>query len=113
MIDATIINIIPPLVAAILTYVISNKRARIQHAKLLADMQSQAIEQVSSAEEKMRKEIWDELQKVREKNEELEQEKETLAEKVQHNSELIQILRQEVTSLRAINTSLQEQINKG
>jgi len=68
MIDGAILSVIPPLVASVLTYIVSNKKARIQHAKVLADVQSQAIEQVQLAEEKMRAEIWIELEKVREEN---------------------------------------------
>jgi uncharacterized protein involved in exopolysaccharide biosynthesis len=112
MIDATIINIIPPLVAAIFTYIIANRRARIQHSKLLADIQGQAIDQVSKSEEKMRKEIWDELDRVRKRNATLEEEKDDLSERVQHNSELIAALRQELSSMKVINQTLQTQLGE-
>jgi len=74
MIDGAILSIIPPLVAAVLTYIVSNKKARMQHAKVLADVQTQAIEQVRLAEEKMRSEIWAELDKVRQENADLREE---------------------------------------
>jgi len=74
MIDGAILSIIPPLVAAVLTYIVSNKKARMQHAKVLADVQNQAIEQVRLAEEKMRSEIWAELDKVRQENADLRDE---------------------------------------
>jgi len=74
MIDGAILSIIPPLIAAVLTYIVSNKKARIQHAKVLADVQSQAIEQVRAIEEKMRSEIWTELEKVRQENADLRDE---------------------------------------
>lgn len=68
MIDGTILSVIPPILVAILTYIVANKRARFVQAKLLADMQSHAIEQIRITEEKMRSEVWNELQKVREEN---------------------------------------------
>jgi chromosome segregation ATPase len=71
IIDSTILTVIPPLVAAVLTYIVSNKKSRIEQAKVLADVQSHAIEQVRQAEEKMRAEIWAELEKVRQENTEL------------------------------------------
>ncbi len=74
MIDGAILSIIPPLAAAILTYVVANKKARIEQAKILTDIQIQAIEQVRIAEEKMRSEMWAELKKVSEENLEVREE---------------------------------------
>ncbi len=74
MIDGAIISIIPPLIAAILTYIVASKRARIQYARLMSEMQTHAIEQVRLSEEKMRAEIWVELEKVRQENAELKEE---------------------------------------
>ena len=101
MIDTAIIAIIPPVVAAILTYVVANKRARIQYAKVIADMQSRAVELVAAQEEKMRKEIWDELALVRSENKALRDDLSTLKEKLQTAHDLSDILREEVKSLRS------------
>ena len=60
--------------AAVLTYIISNKKARTAQAKILSEIQSHAIEQVRLAEDTMRAEIWSELQKVRDENAGLKEE---------------------------------------
>lgn len=97
--DASILHIIPPIVAAILTYIVANKKARIQHAQLLADMQTKAIETVSQAEEKMRKEIWAELQKVREDNVSMKEEMEDMRNQLIASRSLSETLKQEIVSL--------------
>ena len=107
MIDGTIVNVIPPLVAAILTYVIASKRARIQHAKLLADMQNQAIDQVTKSEEKMRQEIWNELEKMRDRNKELERNHSDMLNKMNIDKDLIDTLHDQIASLESINRNLQ------
>jgi uncharacterized coiled-coil DUF342 family protein len=68
MIEAAIISIIPPLVAAVLTYVIASRRSKIQQAKILSEMQGKAIETVAAAEAKMRAELWAELDVLRIEN---------------------------------------------
>lgn len=74
MIDGALLSIIPPVLAAVFTYLIANKKSRIQQAKVLSEVQAQAIEQIRLVEEKMRLEIWSELKKVRDENADLREE---------------------------------------
>jgi len=104
MIDGTILSIIPPLVAAVLTYIVSSKKARAENARVLADVQSQAIEQVRLAEEKMRSEIWEELDKVRQENADLRKELR------QQASELSEV-RKQLDSASQLRISLTEQVH--
>lgn len=104
MLDATILSIIPPLVAAVLTYIVSTKKARIEHAKVLADMQNKAIEQVRSAEEKMRKEIWAELDKVREENS-------TLREELKQQGLQISNLEKQLEAATQLRITLTQQVS--
>ncbi len=109
MIDGAILSIIPPLVAAVLTYIVSNKKARAESAKVLAEVQTQAIEQVRLAEEKMRSEIWSELDKVRQENadlrEELKQQAKELSDvrkQLDHSGQLRVTLTEQVHSLEKL-----------
>lgn len=104
MLDATILSIIPPLVAAVLTYIVSTKKARIEHAKVLADMQNKAIEQVRSAEEKMRREIWAELDKVREENS-------TLREELKQQGLQISNLEKQLEAATQLRITLTQQVS--
>jgi peptidoglycan hydrolase CwlO-like protein len=99
MIDGTILSIIPPLIAAVLTYLIANKRARLAHAKLFADMQASAIEQVSNSEEKMRKELWIELDKLRAENQELRKQIDGQRESIDQLEEKLKTSENLVTTL--------------
>ena len=101
MIDLAALSVIPPIIAAILTYIVANKRARIQYAKIVSDMQSKAVEIVSAQEEKMRKEIWNELSVVRSENKALREEMLDLKTKLQVAHELTDIMREEITSLKS------------
>ena len=104
MLDSTLINIIPPIVATILTYVISSKKARIEQAKIVATIQTNAIEQVRLAEEKMRLEIWAELQKVRDENA-------SLREEINQQRNEIDTLKHELEISSNLKTTLIEQID--
>ena len=108
MIDGAILATIPPVLAAILTYIVSVKRNRIQQAKLFADMQARAIEQVTRAEERMRKEIWDELQSVRVKNEKLSQELSELRRKYSVNEEA---LKEQISLLQSTVDTYKDQVS--
>lgn len=119
MIDATILAVIPPIVASVLTYIVSNKRSRLQHAKLLADMQSKAIEQVQESEEKMRAEIWQELKNVREENDELKKEMQSqrlqildLRQQLEISSEMRLKLIEQVHALETLVATYKIQINE-
>lgn len=101
MIDGTILAIIPPIVASILTYIVASKKARVQYAKVVADMQSKAVEVVSAQEEKMRQEIWAELASVRDENQSLREELASLKEKLQSSYDLSDSLREEIKSLKS------------
>lgn len=101
MIDTALIGIIPPIVAAILTYVVASKRARLQYAKTISDIQSKAVEVVAAQEEKMRKEIWAELDKIRTENQKLREDLATLKERLQNANDLADTLREEVRALKS------------
>ncbi len=103
MIDGAILTIIPPLAAAILTYVIANKKARIEQAKVLAEGQAKAIEQVRLAEDRMRSEIWAELKKVSKENSELREE-------VKQQGMKIENLEQQLDSASHLRITLTEQV---
>ena len=68
MIDSTVLTIIPPLIASVFAYIIANKRAKLQYANTVTNIQTRALEIVSSSEEKMRMEIRSDLLAVREEN---------------------------------------------
>jgi predicted nuclease with TOPRIM domain len=104
IIDGTILTVIPPLVAAVLTYIVANKRARVQNAKLIADIQTQAVEQVRLVEEKMRAEIWVELEKVRKENAELRKEMES------QRSEIMD-LKKQLEAASSLRITLTEQVH--
>lgn len=104
MIDGAILSIIPPIVAAVLTYIVSNKKARIQNAKALADVQNQAIEQVRLAEEKMRSEIWTELAKVRQENADLREE-------MKQQGQEIYNLKKQLDAATNLRVTLTEQVH--
>ena len=119
MIDGTILNLFPPLIAAVLTYIVSSKKSRIQNAKALADIQTQAIQQVASAEERMRNEIWNELKVVREENKNLKEEMEHLRQQLESSNKLrislsyqLETLEQLVTTYRGRIIELEKGINK-
>lgn len=119
MIDGAILSIFPPLVAAVLTYLIANKRARLAHAKLLADMQSSAIEQVTLAEEKMRKEIWAELAIVRQENavlrkeiSEQREEMDNLKDQLGNSENLVTTLTKQVTALSGLVETYRNRISE-
>lgn len=119
MIDATILTVIPPIIASVLTYIVSNKRSRLLHAKLLADMQSEAIEQVRLSEEKMRAEIWQELKNVREENDELKKEMQAqrlqildLRQQLEISSEMRLKLIEQVHALEAQLATYKNRINE-
>jgi hypothetical protein len=103
MIDTAILTVIPPIVAAVLTYIVSNKKSRIEQAKALADVQSHAIEQVRLAEEKMRSEIWAELDKVRKENLELR-------EQMRHQGVQILDLERQLDASSQLRITLTEQV---
>ncbi len=104
MIDGTILNVIPPLIAAVLTYIVSNKKSRVQYAKVLADVQTQAIEQVRLAEEKMRTEIWTELEKVRQENADLRDE-------LRQQAKELSDVRKQLDSSSQLRITLTEQVH--
>jgi uncharacterized protein (DUF3084 family) len=104
MIDGAILSIIPPLVAAVLTYIVSSKKSRIQNAKVLADVQHQAIEQVRLAEEKMRSEIWAELDKVRQENDDLRDE-------LRRQAKELSDVRKQLDSASQLRVTLTEQVH--
>lgn len=104
MIDGAIVSIIPPLIAAVFTYIVASKRARIQYAKMISDMQSHAIEQVRISEQKMRDEIWAELEKVRQENAELKDEMKL------HRDE-VNDLRSQLQAATQLRVTLTEQVH--
>jgi len=119
MIDATILTVIPPIVASVLTYIVSNKRSRLLHAKLLAAMQSEAIEQVRLSEEKMRAEVWQELKNVREENDELKKEMQSqrleimdLRQQLEISSEMRLKLIEQIHALEIQLSTYKNQINE-
>jgi CII-binding regulator of phage lambda lysogenization HflD len=105
IIDSTLLTIIPPIVAAVLTYIVSNKKSRIEQAKVLADVQSHAIEQVRQAEEKMRAEIWAELEKVRRENNESK-------EQIRHQGLRILDLERQLEASAKLRMTLGEQVSE-
>ena len=109
MIDASILNIIPPLIAAILTYIIASKRSRLQQARVLADMQEKAIDAVGKAEAKMREELWEELDDLRSENKTLRAEMSELRVQSRSLEELNKTMREEVIALRTTVDTYKEQ----
>jgi len=103
MIDSTIATSIPAIFTAMLAYAISSKKSSFQNAKLLADVQTKAIEQVRVAEEKMRNEVWIELNKVRQDNEELREEMRQQGNEI-HN------LKNQLEQAAQLRLSLTEQV---
>jgi len=104
MIDGAILSIIPPLIAAVLTYIVSTKKSRVQNAKILSDVQIQAIEQVRIAEESMRAEVWSELNKVRKENADLRDELRAQAKELSD-------LRMQLDSASHLRITLTEQVH--
>jgi chromosome segregation ATPase len=104
IIDETLLTVIPPLIAAVLTYIVASKRARAQHAKLIADIQTHAIEQVRLIEEKMREEIWVELRKVQKENADLRKDME--AQKMN-----IDDLKKQLEAATSLRVTLTEQVH--
>ena len=74
MIDGAILAVIPPVLATVLTWIVANKRAHIKQTQVVTNAQVLAIEQIRIAEEKMRQEVWKELEKVRDENSNLKRE---------------------------------------
>lgn len=68
MIDGTIISVIPPILASIVTYAISTKKSRLVQLKAIAEIQDKAIQLVQRAEEQMRLELHKEIDRIREEN---------------------------------------------
>lgn len=117
MIDPTIVSVVPAAIAAVGAWFISNKKSRIQYARLLSEMQSKAIEQIRLAEEKMRSEIWKELEKVREENNSLKTEMITLRSQFEDQKKqivasenLCAVLSRQVTSLESLVETYKQRI---
>lgn len=111
VIDPTLLNIIPPVAASILAFLVATKRAKIQYANTISNIQYKAIEIVSAAEQKMRSEIREELNHVRVENEKLREDLRLLYRKLEDSEELIRTLRAEILSLRSLVDTYKEQIN--
>jgi len=108
----TVLEIIPPIIAAVVTYIIASKKAKIQYAKMMTDIQSKAIQTVVSEEEKMRKEIWEELKIVRKENEFLRLEISEINKKLYNSGELVETLREEIAVLKSSIAVYKEELNR-
>jgi len=99
--------IIPPLITALLTYFVANKRTRLQQAKLTTDMQIRAIEAIKSAESDMRKEIWAELDDCKKNHNKHIEEENRIKKELEHANELLDALREEIIILKNRNEELE------
>jgi hypothetical protein len=100
MVDGTIITIIPPILASILTYAIATKRSKLTQLKTISEIQSKAIELVQKAEEQMRTELRKEIELIKEENSTLRQKISILESQRNASDRLSETLREEISALR-------------
>lgn len=100
MIDGTILTIIPPILASVLTYAVAMKRAKLVQLKTISEIQAKAIELVQKAEEEMRNELRKEIGRIREENEELRKKIQILEDQRNASDQLSNTLKEEVKTLR-------------
>lgn len=98
--DGTIITIIPPIVAAFLTFIVATKRAKIVQLKTISEIQAKAIELVQKAEEQMRAELRKDIERIREENETLKKKIEVLESQRNASDQLSNTLKEEIHTLR-------------
>lgn len=100
MIDGTIITIIPPILAAILTYLVAQKRSRIAQLKTVSEIQAKAIELVQKSEESIRSELRKDIERIRLENESLKKRIEVLDNQRDASDQLSITLKDEIRALR-------------
>lgn len=97
--------IIPPVLTAILTYIIAVKRTRLKQAQVLAEIQSNAIKVVAEIEERLRKELKAELKveldELKKENASLHSQVVDLQGKLSASDHLIGALKDEISALRS------------
>lgn len=100
MIDGTILTIIPPIIASVLTYIVAAKRSKINQLKAIAEIQNKAIELVQNAEEKMRLELRQDIDKLRGENDSLRKKIDMLETQRTESDRLTNTLKLEITTLK-------------
>lgn len=105
-------TIIPALLTMIVTYIIANRRVRLQQAKLMTDMQVRAIEAVTKAESEMRKEIWEELEKCQIDGNKIKEENQKLHKDLDHSNTLVETYKEEIILLKKTNQLSEEEIDR-
>ena len=97
--------IIPPILTAIITYIIAAKRTRLKQAQVLAEIQANAIKVVAEIEERLRKELKAELSieldKLKKENENLHTQVVDLQGKLSASDHLIGALKDEISALKS------------
>lgn len=98
--DPTIITIIPPVLASILTYLVAMRRSNIVRVKTLSDMQANSIELVQKAEEQMRLDLRKDIDEIKAENKALRDEVDNLKTQRNVSENVANLLKQEVNSLK-------------
>ena len=121
--DANLINIIPPIIAALFAYLIARKRSIIadKHAKakLDADIQTQALNIVSGVMSEMKQEFRREIESLRTENnqlklkiEEAESRIDTLRSQLDASDKLISALRSEINTLQSTINFYEKELDR-
>lgn len=100
MIDGTLLTIIPPIIASLVTYGVAMKRSKLVQLKTISEIQSKAIDLVQKAEEEMRIELRKEIERIREENDELRKKIQTLEDQRNASDQLSNTLKEEIKTLR-------------
>ena len=93
--------IIPPLLTALVTYLIAAKRAKIKHSQVMAEIQANAIKVVAEIEERLRAELKKDLVELRRENEELRVQVSELKGMLNVSDHLVDTLKEEISALRS------------
>lgn len=116
---SVLITIIPPMFAALLAYFLARKRnltqEKVQKAKIDAEIQTKALEIVSSVVADVRRELESlkrENADLREKMDDNRKEMENLQRQIKTNEDLISALRTEISSLRSTIMIYENQISR-
>lgn len=103
MIDGTLTTFVPPIIAAVLAYVLSQKRSKLQQIKIISGIQSDAILLVQKAEEQMRAELRKDIDLIRQENQSLKVKIEILEGQRMISDGLVRTLNEEIESLKNSN----------
>lgn len=107
MIEGSLLTIIPPVVASVLTYIVANKRSKLNQIKIITDIQTRAIEMVQQSGEQLRLELKKEIDRINTNNldltkriELLDNQCKMLDNQCKISDQLVVVLKQEIISLR-------------